>query len=309
MAFLKNVRAFKILTGGLTIEGIADAISQHPHRDLAPHEARHTGWADISGSGELFAGQIPSIPGAALVSLVVSMKKLPPSAVSDRLNAECQEKEELQGFPVRRREKVALKSDIIDQMLPDAFTVTKRIDAIIDIDGGRIYIDSASEKGAESVIDALRYALGSLKAAPLPVLPVHRQLAEWAADSSTMPDGLLPGRYIEAEDKEGGIIRANNADLGSQHLHSVTTGGLSVRKLGIQVDGGPSFVLCQDLSIRKFLHSDETLDDAINFDDQGIKHDRILFEACLSLTVLRDLFEMLIDAAGGEHEFNGLSEE
>ena len=190
-------------------------------------------------------------------------KMLPASVVNGELQRKVQKITEEEGRKVGGRERRRIKEDLFTELLPRAFVQESRLSGYMDPAGGWLVLDTASRKAAENALTQLREALGSFPAVPLaPEEGPRVLLTDWLANG-TLPSGLQLGDECELRDPAsttGAIIRARRQDMHSDEIKEHLLNGKQVFQLGLVFDERISFVLGEDLVVRKLKFLDVVLD-------------------------------------------------
>lgn len=180
-------------------------------------------------------------------------KIIPASVVNDLVADRVEVIESEQVRQVRKKERDAIKEEIIHDCLPKAFSHRRRTFAYIDPKGGWIVVDAASAKKAEELVSLLRKSLGTL-AVELPAVndPPEVTLTQWLTNESSVPSDVT----IEAEcelyspENDGGIVRCKKHDLYSPEIRSHLDAGKRVRKLAISWNDRLTCVVDDSLNIK-----------------------------------------------------------
>ena len=189
-------------------------------------------------------------------------KILPGSVVNDLLQKKLAEIEEKEGRRLGGRARKRLKEDLVHELLPRAFVKPGRTDAMLDLTHGFIAVDTSSRKSAEAVVSDVRQALGSFPALPLNAEVAPRSiLTGWIA-GDPLPDGLSLGDECELRDPvdHGAVIKCQHQKLQSDEIAKHLEAGKQVTRLALTLDDHVSFVLGEDLVIRKLKLLDGAVD-------------------------------------------------
>jgi len=189
-------------------------------------------------------------------------KILPGSVVNDLLQKKLAEIEEKEGRRLGGRARKRLKEDLVHELLPRAFVKPGRTDALLDLQHGFIAVDTSSRKSAEAVVSDVRQALGSFPALPLNAEVAPRSiLTGWIA-GDPLPDGLSLGDECELRDPvdHGGVVKCQHQELQSDEIAKHLEAGKQVTRLALNLDDHVSFVLGEDLVIRKLKLLDGAVD-------------------------------------------------
>jgi recombination associated protein RdgC len=123
----------------------------------------------------------------------------------------------------------------------------------VDLSGGWCVIDTSSRKNAESFVTAIREALGSFPAVPLNAESSPRSLMTAWIDGEPLPEGFVLGDEVELRDPvdTGAIIKAKRQELTAEEVREHLKCGKQVFQVALVFEERISFVLGEDLVIRK----------------------------------------------------------
>lgn len=189
-------------------------------------------------------------------------KLLPGAVVNDLLQKKLAAIEENEGRKPGGRTRKRLKDELITELLPRAFVRPVRSDALIDTALGVVAVDTSSRKNAESVVSEIRRALGSFPALPLNAEVAPRSiLTGWIAGDA-LPDGLALGDECELRDPTdtGAVVKVQRMDLVGEEIAKHLEAGKQATRLALVLDDHVSFVLGEDLVVRKFKLLDGAVD-------------------------------------------------
>ncbi|MHB0774316.1 recombination-associated protein RdgC [Halomonas sp. WWR20] len=285
----------------LDLDVLEDALAEYAFRPVGPTEAKRLGWHAPAGRGS--QQRAHEIQGQRLLSALRQERLLPGSVVNEEVEERAAERETAEGRPLRRRERQALKEQVIEEFLPRAFTRTQRVDVWWDTRRQLIAVNASSRKRAEDILDLLRQTLGSLKVTPLAskTLPT-RAMTEWLRDPGKRPPAMTLGDQVELKAPAGdeGVLRARQVDLDSDEIQTVLEGGRQASRLALEIEGQLSLVLHDDLALKSLRFADAVLDEASQSDDGDDPALRLETDFALMTHVLAEFIEQLIDWLGGE---------
>ncbi|MEO7916596.1 MAG: recombination-associated protein RdgC, partial [Dokdonella sp.] len=265
------------------LAGIEPSLDQHRLRPCGPIEMMTRGFVSPFGrdSDEL----AHRVGDFTLLAVGGEDKLLPSSVVNDELAnklAEIVEKEERR---IGAKERKRLKDEVLTDLLPRAFVRTSRQFAYLDLAEGWIVIDTASRKNAEEVVSQIRDAAARFPATPLaPEESPRALLTQWLA-SGQLPPNLVLGDECELRDpaESGAIVRCRRQDLELDEIKEHLKTGKQVFQLGLEFDERMSFVLGEDLVIRKLRFLDIVLDE---IDESSLESNRAELDATFTLMTL-----------------------
>lgn len=258
--FFRNLTLFRFSTAvAKSLAKLDDALAAHALRPCGPLEIATRGFVSPFGpDSEVLAHTVGK---ATLVTLGTEEKVLPAAVINAELGKRLRKEAERRGRPVGGRQRRAIKAEVLDTLLPQAFVRPSRLNTYLDSKNGWLILDTASRKAAEAALTALREALGSFPAQPLAATETPRALmTDWLAHGK-LPDGLALGDECELRDPAGGaIIRCRHQELESTEVRAHLKQGKQVFQLGLQFEDRASFVLGEDLVIRKLRFLDVVQD-------------------------------------------------
>jgi recombination associated protein RdgC len=187
--WFRNLRPFRMTRGiELAAEQLEEKLAQRPFRPCSPAQPLALGWVPALGEGSELL--LHAADGRFLLRLRREEKILPPAVVRELLQERIAGIEAQQGRKVYRREKLALKDEIIQDSLPRAFSRHSEVALLIDPQARWVLVDTASAARAEEALNLLRECIGSF-----PVIPPATTHAPAAAMSSWLLHGNLPEEF------------------------------------------------------------------------------------------------------------------
>ncbi|HHR5837720.1 TPA: recombination-associated protein RdgC, partial [Providencia alcalifaciens] len=256
------------------------------------------GWTNPIKTGEALTH---SVGNQILIVAKREEKKLPTDVIKKELQAKIDKLETEQGRRLKKTEKDSLKDEVVQDLLPRAFSKESTVSVWIDNDNQRIIVDASSAKRAEDTLALLRKTLGSLPVVPLTMkTPIELTLTDW------LRDGVIPQGFNltdEAELKvmlaEGGIARFKKQDLVSDEIASHIEAGKLVTKLSLDWNDTIQFTLCDDCSLKKIKFSDmlKAQNDDIDREDIAQRFDA---DFVLLTSEMTRLIDAVIQSLGGE---------
>ncbi|HET9819487.1 MAG TPA: recombination-associated protein RdgC [Rhodanobacteraceae bacterium] len=258
--FFRNLTLFRFSSStAKSLAKLDGALATHALRPCGPLEVATRGF--VSPFGPDSEALSHTIGKATLVTLGIEEKLLPAAVVNAELGKRLRKEAERRGRPVGGRQRRAIKAEILDILLPQAFVRPSRLNAWLDSKNGWLVLDTASRKAAEAALTALREALGSFPAQPLAAAETPRALMTDWLGSGKLPDGLALGDECELRDPAGSaVIRCRHQELESSEVRAHLKQGKQVFQLGLQFEDRASFVLGEDLVIRKLRFLDVVQD-------------------------------------------------
>jgi len=298
--WFRNLQIFR-----LTSEWVygTDALSAALHKGLfqgcGATDRVARGWVPPRGNqGEL----VFSVQHQQLIALGIEQKLLPASVVRQYAQAKLTEIEVAQGYKPGRKQSREVIEQLEAELLPRAFVKRGLTYVWIDPVNRWLLVDSSSSARADEVMEHLKLSLGEL-----PVTLIKTQLAPATAMTQWLAAGVAPGSFtidrdceLRAMAEERAAVRYVRHNLDSDEVRSHIAGGKSATRLALTWNDRISFVLTEQLQIKRLVFLDLLKEDAerqaANADD--------LFAANFTLMCgeLAQLLGHLLEVLGGEGE-------
>ena len=257
--FFRNLTLFRFPTT-LDFSQLDDLLPEAALKPVGPLELSSRGFISPFGRGEEALSH--RINDAIWLSVGGEDKILPGAVVNDLLQKKLQEIEAKEGRKPGGKTRKRLKDDLLHELLPRAFVKPSRTDALIDLEHGFIAVDASSRKTGENVVSEVRRALGSFPALPLNAEVAPRAiLTGWIA-GDPLPEGLSLGDECELRDPTdtGAVVKVQRMDLSGDEIARHLESGKQATRLALVLDDHVSFVIGEDLVVRKFKLLDGAVD-------------------------------------------------
>lgn len=276
----KNARLFR-LQGPFEWDRAAleERLSGRLFRPCGPLETTTFGWVPPLADGAAGSGPlVHALSGCLLVCARRQERLLPATVVAEALAERIAEIEGAELRAVGRAERRRLREAIMTEMLPRAFTRSRRTRAYVDTQSGWLVVDAASEKVAEDLVSLLRETLESLPATPpRPTAAPAARLTEWVKRDggpeslqAGLPDGLALGDACELRDPKDAqsVVRCRGQDLAGEEIATHLRAGKQVVQLAVDWRERLAFVLGEDLALRRLRVADALSDELGQGDDE-----------------------------------------
>ena len=263
--FFRNLTFFRFpVPKKKSFDHLDDALAEARLKPVGPLEPSSRGFVSPFGRDE--EAMSHRIGSAIWLTLGGEDRILPAAVVNDALGRKIAELEDKDGRKLGGRARKRLKEDLVHEMLPKAFVKPMRLNASLDLKHGFLAVDTSSRKSAESFASELRHALGSFPAVPLNAEVSPRNvLTGWIA-GEPLPEGLALGDECEMKDPidGGAIVRCQRQELQGDEIRQHLDAGKQVTRLALTLDDHLSFVLGEDLVVRKLKFLDGAVDSLEN---------------------------------------------
>jgi len=278
-------------------------LEQAAFRPCGSHEEFTSGWT--SPVGKSSEQLVHSHNGCMMLCAKKEEKILPASVVNEMTQEKILEVEQNQGRKLSKKERTAIKDEIIFDLLPRAFTHSSKTYAYIDTLGGRLIVDEASASKAEDVLSLLRKCLGSLPAVPINTIAKPSSvMTDWMANDQA-PDDITIDNECELREpeEEGGIIRCKRHDLSLPEIKNHLDTGKEVLKLAVTWSDRLSFMIDENLVIKRLKFLDLIQDKAAETETES-EVDRFDADFSIMSLELANFLLRLLELFGGEVKAN-----
>lgn len=296
--WFKNLQIYRLPAGwDITAEALAEQLARKRFQPCGSQDQETRGW--LSPTGDEFL--VHQVGGQWLIALGMEQRLLPSSVVKQETEERAEALAEQQGYKPGRKQMKDLREQVMQELLPRAFTRRRKAFAWIDPVGGWLGIDAPSQARAEDVLEALRQAMDTL---PLSLLRTELSpagaMADWLA-ANEAPAGFTIDQDCElrsvSEDKAA--VRYVRHPLEGDEVRGHLAAGKLPTRLALTFDDRVSFVLTEKLEIKRLDFLDVVKE---KLDQQDADDARALFDAGFALMTgeLQRLLPAVVAALGGE---------
>ena len=278
--WFKNLYLFKFEKDfTLNAEELHEELLKKPFTPCSATQRESLGWVAPIGSGD---SMTHSSSKNILITMARQERILPAAVVKEALQEKVEVIQDSENRKVGAKEKKELREEIEDQLLPRAFTRTQKIDAWIDPTNGWLLLNTSSAPRAEEFATLLRKTLGSLPIS-LPQSEVSPAVAmtQWLT-TCELPAPFTLGYECELKNQgdDKGTVVFKQHDLTLDEIQTSLKAGKFVSKLAIDWDEKISFVLTEDLQIKKLKFLD-VLDEQLKNNDPQTHEEHLDIEFAL----------------------------
>jgi recombination associated protein RdgC len=221
-------------------------------------------------------------------------KNLPSAIVREALEEKVAQIELIEGRKVGRKEKADMKDELIFTMRPTAYAKRSDVWMHIDSKAGIFVIYTTNASMIEQTFKHLQTMLGSFAMTPLQAqVSPSSTMTHWLM-MNELPSSLETGDECDIQDRseDKASIRFKALEPLSDDVTRHLQQGMSVKSLALRWSDKLSFVLHDDLTIRKVKWDDAIKEAAFNDSQGGGLSDMDATFALATLTT-RELFGSL----------------
>ena len=261
--WFKNLCLFRIAPPlELDPDTIEHRLADQAFRPAGKLEPSSTGW--VAPLGVETAPLVHATGGYLMICARREERILPAAVVREALDARIDEIAEKTGRRIRGKARTDLRDEIVLELLPRAFTRSQRTFAYIDPREGWLVVDAATPRKAEEITALLRKSLGSLPVTPVDVVnSPGAEMTAWLA-AGDPPSGFAIGEECDLREPgdDGGIVRVRRHDLDTGEIRKHLEAGKQVTRLALDFEDRLSFVVEDNLLIKRLKFRDVVQDEA-----------------------------------------------
>lgn len=249
---------------------LSDMLAENAFRECGASQAVNRGWKVYNDKAfeDNFAIEVM---GVELLSYYKEEKSVPSAILKSELEKRLDQIEESTGDRPRGKEKVALKSEVVLNLLPRCFAKPTSIPVMIHRPAGLLIIGTSSYKAAEEVSSYLRSTIGSLPIAMLE-LNTHVQilLDGWLKQTTDLPKNLYLGNNCAMIDESGEVKQTatfGGSDLTVQEIQDCIV-DMHTKKLALYLSDVGSFTVNNEVAFEKLSYAVDETDEA-DYEDES----------------------------------------
>ena len=298
--WFRNLQIFRLTPDwAYSTDALAAALQRGIFQGCGASDRQALGWVPPRGEdGDLVFG----VGRQQLIALGIEQKLLPMSVVRQYAAAKLEQIAAAQGYKAGRKQTREVVDQVEAELLPRAFVKRGLTYVWIDPVNRWLLVDASSSARADEVMEQLKLSLGEL-----PLTLVKTQIAPATAMTQWLAAGHAPGSFsidrdceLQAAAEERPAVRYVRHNLDSEEVRSHIAGGKSATRLALTWNDRVSFVLTEQLQIKRLAFLDLLKEDA----ERQAENADDLFAANFTLMCgeLSQLLQHLVEVLGGEGE-------
>ncbi len=299
----KNVMAYRIGPNWVaTASEVENALASARFTECSPGQDKSVGWTEPRGVAH--GPLLESVGGQWIAKLLIETKAVPSSVVKRKAELQAKDIEEKTGRKPGKKEQREMREDILHSLLPQAFAKQGAVMVWLSPKDRLLVIDAASSGKADEVITQLVRALPGLDLNLLQTATSPQTgMATWLL--ATNPDELPPALSVEKEcvlksgSEDQPMVKYTRHVLNTDEVRKHVREGKLPTQLGLSWEGKASFVLTEQLQLKKVSFLDGSEPDAIGSEGD----DKFDADVILSTGMLGPLIQDVLGALGGENVF------
>ena len=235
-----------------------------------------------------------------LIGFGVNQKILPGSVVTQTAKERAAKLAEKQEHPVGRKQMRDIRERVLEELMPKALSRRRTLGVWIDPVNAWLVIDTAADKKADELLEAL---IGADVEVAAKRLETHQSPS--AAMTLWLSSGQVPAPFtidqdleLKASGESRATVRYVNHPLEGREIREHIAGGTTATRLGMTWKNRVSFMLTEQLQIKRVVFLDILKEETQNQAEDAEEQFDIDF--ALMTGELAALLTDLVEALGGE---------
>lgn len=295
--WFKNLLVYRLASDfHLKADTLEEKLKENALRPCGSFEMESRGWVAPRTEDRF----LHSLERQWLIMFGVNQKLLPGSIITQTAKERAAKLAEKQEHPVGRKQMRDIRERVLEELMPKALSRRRTQGTWIDPLNHWLVIDTAADKKADELLESLIAADVDIK-----VKRLETQQSPSAAMTLWLSSGKVPAPFtidqdleLKASGESRATVRYVNHPLEGKEIREHISGGKTATRLGMTWKNRLSFVLTEQLQIKRVAFLDilkeETQDQAEDVEEQ--------FDVDFALMTgeLAAMLADLVEALGGE---------
>lgn len=296
--WFRNLIVLRVPAGSpLDADTLADALLPFAFTEPTSVEALRTGFVPPRDGD---ASLVASVGRQLLFALRQEKKLLPAKVVAQFVRQRAERIEAEEGFRPGRKRMKEIKEQVVDELLPRAFSLATDTRAWIDPVNGWLVVDAASTSRADEVVGLLAKAFDGFPGRPLKTAqsPAGAMTA-WLSDGEA-PAGFSIDQDVVLKARDGkATVRYANQSLEADDVGRHVKAGKQCTRLALTWRDRVSIVLTDTLAIKRVRPLDVLTESEAGSAASTDADERFASDFALMTGELAALLDGVVDALGG----------
>lgn len=256
---------------------IGTLLAEEALKPCPPHARFTFGWLPVYD--DCFAQEVA---GATLICMGKEERVLPRSVIHREMEERVSAQEAQLLRPLKRSEKSQMAEEVEFELLPKAFCLQKRTQALFDSKTNHLIINTSSQTQAEHLTSLLRKSLPGLRIEPIPYSDhLSSNFAEWITTPASIPASFQLGSdcLLFSPDDEKKRFNCKGYELPAEEVLSLLTQGLKPADISVQWDERVQLTLTKEFTLKRIKCLDILVDafhDLKELDEEAQERDAAL---------------------------------
>lgn len=292
----KNVMAYRVAeTWSISLAQAEEGLQSARFIECGASQEKSLGW--VEPRGQAHGPLAESVAGQWVFQLMIETRNLPGAVLTRKTRERLVQIEASTGRKPGKREMRELKEEVRMQLLPMAFTQQSQVKVWLDLQTHLLVIDAGSQGKADEVLTLLVKCLPGLTLSLIntTVSPVAAMSGWLVSQEPPTPFSVDRECELKAGDESKAVVRYARHPLDTEEVRQHIESGKLPTRLAMTWDGRVSFVLTEQLVLKKLAFLDGVFEESATRADDGFDAD-----VAISTGELSRLLPDLLEALGGE---------
>lgn len=259
--WLKQIQIYDIENFPKDINKIREKLAALAFHPCLPSLPFSTGW--VSPVDEEGAPLIHGNPDYQMMCLQFEEKILPAAIVRQAIQDRTKELEHTQQRKISGREKQALREDLTQTLLTQAFCKRSRVYAYVDIKNNWLILGTSNAAKTEKFLAILNKSLPELELARIEAKNVSGVFTRWLTKQNYPASFAINQTCVLMDPSlRTRTVRTRQQDLFAKGVQLLLKDGLVVHQIGLTWNNQVDFTLGSDLVIQGIKCHDELLEES-----------------------------------------------
>lgn len=248
--WFKNLLVYRVNTAASVKADVTEEkLKQSALHPCGSFEMESRGWVAPRGDDRF----LHSLERQWLIMFGANQKLLPGSVITQTAKERAAKLAEKQEHPVGRKQMREIRERVIEELMPKALSRRRTLAAWIDPVNGWLVVDTAADKKADELLEALIAADVDMEARRLDTnhSPAAQMTLWLSSGKIPAPFTIDQDLELKASGESRATVRYVNHPLEGKEIRDHISGGKSATRLGMTWKNRISFVLTDQLQIKR----------------------------------------------------------
>ncbi|SEL32188.1 recombination-associated protein RdgC [Nitrosovibrio tenuis] len=263
--WFKNLKIYKINMLDQSLDSLDEIFAKNSLRELGSHEIEVQGWIPPKKDTDSYVYKFRE---HLMICLAQEKKLLPATVINQYLNLRSEAYTDQKGQKPGRKLLKEMKEAVVGDLIPKAFSLLYKTYAWIDLVHGWLVIDTTNVTKADELVSFLRKSYPDFELSSLNTKTSGSvAMTEWVITEAPTFFTVDKDCELRGSDIEKSTIRYVRHSLDSKEIQNHIRTGKEVTKLALTWNDKLSFVLTENLQVKKIIPLDILKENAESDED------------------------------------------
>lgn len=309
--WFKQIQLFQLPNSLTDADELADKLESLAFTPCLPSLPSSAGWVAPLDE-EDNAPLVRTLSGCHMLCLQSEEKILPATVIRQTLTEKIKQRESQQDRKIRQKEKLALKDEVTQSLLPRAFSKLSKLYAYIDTQNHWLILNTFHVAKTEQFLTLFKRSVTE-NIYPFELKKLAPILTHWLQHKSYPTTFSVEKSCVLQDPKQQNrVIRCQQQDLFASSIQALMKDGCEIKQVALCWQDQIKFVLAEDFTLRGIQRQDEIIeqmkDNESETEQQRFDADFFIMTNLLS-RMLIDLLNIFIKSEKSHNTKTSLSYE